>query len=463
MKRRLDPCAVWKMDLDHVVHCHASSGRLPEAGSEVVLEAEGVHLTDDRGRARLDGIAGLHGVNIGHGRAEMARAISGQVLEMGSVGPFSHTASGPQAELARRLAGLAPEPLNRVLYSRGGSEANDLALQLVSRYFGRLGQPEKKKVISRAGACHGSTYATASLSGDGSSASDAGPSAGWVHHISAPNLFRIPAGHTEAEYCDHLVSEFEQLLEALGPESVAAFIAEPIMGMAGILLAPEGYHRRMQAVCRAHDILYIADEALVSFGRLGEMLTSEAIFGVVPDLLCLSGSLTSGYLPLGATLVSDAFYDVISSGPDADLFSPGFSSSGHPTACAAAISNLDILEEEEICSHVRRIGPLFQEEVARLERLDLVADVRGSHFLAGVELADHVDGGTGPELARRAVRQCSEYGLVTCSMGSVIALAPPLIVSREHCAMMPEILGRALEEVQSAFESEGPIPANIQA
>jgi len=437
------------MDLDHMVHCDASSGRLPDAGSEVILEAEGVHLTDDRGRTRLDGIAGFHGVNVGHGRVEMARAISRQILEMGSAGPFGRTACGPQAELASRLASLAPGPLNRVLYSGGGSEANGLALQLVGRYFERLGKPDKKIIISRAGAYHGSTYATTSLSGESASASGARPRSGWVHHLSAPNCFRMPFGYSEEEYCDALVSEFERSLEVLGPENVAAFIAEPIMGMAGILLPPRGYHYRMQAVCRELGILYIIDEALVSFGRLGGMLTSDTVFDVVPDLLCLSGALTSGYLPLGATLLSDDFYDVISSDScGSRLFPAGFTHSGHPTACAAAIRNIDILEEEEICEHVRRIGPFFQQEIAKLANLELVADVRGSHFLAGIERTDHGATGQGAELAQRVVRQASEHGLIACSLGSVIALAPPLVVSRDHCVAVAEILGRALEEVQ---------------
>ena len=467
MISRNDPCALWKLDRDHFIHPYTDFATFGQQGSQIILEAEGVHVTDCSNRTLLDGIAGLWCVNIGHGWTEMARAISDQVLQMDYFNPFGHTSNAPASELAGRLAQLAPGTLTHVFYGCGGSEANDLAIRLVHYYFNRLGLPDKKKIISRVDAYHGSTYLTASLTGIESSKIGFDANNALVHYVSAPNLYRMPEGMNASEYCDCLVAEFAECIETLGPENVAAFIAEPIMGAGGVLVAPQGYHRRMQEICRGHDVLYISDEVVTAFGRLGEMMSSESLFEVQPDVLCLAKGLTSGYLPLGATLFSDAFYDVINT-PQCEngQLSLGYTYSGHPVSCAAALANIDIIEEEKLCKNVRVLGPLFQEKLSSLSQHEIVGDVRGSHLMAGIELvadrATKIGFDPSVQAASRVAKHCMEMGLVVRPIGNVIVLSPPLIVTEGHCEEMVDILGRSIEAVQSDLEAEGLIPASLR-
>ena len=464
--RENDACALWKLDLDHLIHPYTDFATFGRQGSQIIMEAEGMHVTDCANRTLLDGISGLWCVNIGHGRPEMAKAISDQVLEMDYFNPFGHTTSAPASELAGRLAQLAPGSLNHVFFGCGGSEANDLAIRLVHYYFNRLGLPKKKKIISRVDAYHGSTYLTASLTGIESTKVGFDADNPLVHYVSAANCYRMPGGMNPSEYCDHLVTEFTERIEMLGPENVAAFIAEPIMGAGGVLMAPSGYHRRMQEVCRAHGILYISDEVVTAFGRLGEMMSSESLFEVQPDVLCLAKGLTSGYLPLGATLFSDDFYDVIST-PQSEngQLSLGYTYSGHPVSCAAALANIDIIEEENLCENARAVGPIFQKKLAALKRCEIVGDVRGSHLMAGIELVEDCDAKRGfpasVEAASRVAARCQEMGLLVRPIGNVVVLSPPLIMTQQHCDAIADILGASLEAVQADLQSEGLIPATL--
>jgi acetylornithine/succinyldiaminopimelate/putrescine aminotransferase len=278
---------VWKWDRDHFIHPYTDFSTFQDEGSQVISRGKGMHVFDASGKAYLDAIGGLWCVNIGHGRKEMADAISAQVETMQYYNPFGHCTNEPAAELSARLAELAPGDLNHVFFGSSGSAANDTAIRMVHFYFNMLGQPAKKKIISRLDAYHGSTYLAASLTGiQKTKLSFDCLDNGLIHYVSAANIYRAPVGMDESEFCDYLVDEFETRILQLGPENVAAFIAEPIMGAGGVLVAPRGYHKRMLEVCRKYEMLYIADEVVTSFGRLGEMFASSSLFDIEPDIVC---------------------------------------------------------------------------------------------------------------------------------------------------------------------------------
>ncbi|MEH6472493.1 MAG: aminotransferase [Halopseudomonas sp.] len=446
---------VWEMDKNHFMHPYTDYSTFKEEGSQVIQRAEGAYVADSEGNEYLDGIAGLWCVNIGHGRKAMADAIAKQVMQMQYYNPFGHCTNEPASKLAAKLADLAPGNLNHVFYGCGGSVANDTAVRLIHFYFNVKGQHSKKKIISRLDGYHGSTYLAAGLTGIMGTKHSFDCPDEMIEYVSAANMYRRPLGAedlSEAAYCDYLVDEFENRILQLGPGNVAAFIAEPIMGAGGVLVAPQGYHKRMHEVCKRYDMLYIADEVVTAFGRLGEMFASESIYGCTPDIICIAKGLTSGYIPLGATLISDDIYEVISKPQcDGGLLTHGFTYSGHPVACAAALKNIEILEQENICDHVKEVGPYFFSQAQKLAELPIVGDVRGSHFMIGVELvADKAskrsfDPSVG--ITDRVFKHCQDRGLIVRPVGNLIILSPPLVLSKEQCDTIIDVLAESLNAV----------------
>ncbi|QDI77348.1 MULTISPECIES: aminotransferase [Leisingera] len=447
----------WAQDRAHLLHPYTDFATFAEEGSHVIGRAEGVHVIDAEGKQLLDGIAGLWCVNIGHGREEMAEAIAKQVLDMQYYNPFGHSTNVPAAQLGAKLAELAPGDLNRVYYTCGGSTANDAAVRLVHYFFDMKGQHRKKKIISRQNGYHGATYVAASLTGiHGTKYGFDRIGEDFISHVSEANLYAKPEGWSDGDYCDYLVREFEARIQQLGPDNVAAFIAEPIMGAGGVLVAPEGYHKRMYEVCKAHDMLYIADEVVTGFGRLGEWFSSEALFGYTPDILVCAKGLTSGYIPLGATMISDEIYGTIARPQcEGGIFSMGFTYFGHPVACAAALKNIEIIEREGILNHVREIGPYFQESAQSLLNLPIVGDVRGSHLMLGIDLVSDKASKAPIELTEQAAAKvfqgCLERGAIVRPVGDQIILSPPLIISKDQC---DELIGAVAGSVQDFIASQ---------
>ena len=449
--------SAWEKDRDHLLHPYADFSSFKEDGSQIIERASGMYVYDDSGTSYLDGIAGLWCVNVGHGRREIADAMHEQTLKMQYYNPFGHTTNVPAAELGARLAELAPSGLNHVYYTCGGSTANDAAVRLVHFYFEMKGQHRKKKILSRNLAYHGATYVAASLTGiHGTKKGFDRIGEDFIHHLSAANMYRRPDGMDEAGYCDHLVQEFEDRIEQLGPDNCAAFIAEPVMGAGGVLVAPRGYHRRMQEVCRRHDMLYIADEVVTAFGRLGHWFASENVFETEPDILVCAKGLTSGYLPLGGVLISDGIWEVISH-PQAEgaTFSMGFTYFGHPVACTAALANLDIMEREDLLPHVRAVGPYLQERAQSLLAQELVGDVRGSHLMLGIELTADKETKrpleNGSAVVERVFRECLKEGVIVRPVGDRIILSPPLIISRDEIDRLVDTIDRAISAVGEAL------------
>lgn len=455
----LDIDTLWKQDKAHFIHPFTDFSVFDEEGCDIITESRGEHVFDGKGNRYLDGIAGLWCVNIGHGRKEMGQAMAEQAEQMAYYSPFGNLSSIPATQLAAKLAELAPANLNHVFYGCGGSVANDTTIRIIHFYFNQLDKPNKKYIISRKNGYHGNTYLSASLTGIPANNFGFDTMQSFVHHVEEANCYRRPDGMSEAEYCDYLVEDFENSIRELGgEEKVAAFIAEPIMGAGGVLVAPEGYHRRMYDICKQYGMLYISDEVVTAFGRLGHFFASEDVFGIQPDIINCAKGLTSGYAPLGATLLSDEIYEVISTPQcEGGLFTTGFTYSGHPVACAAALKNIEIMERENICANVLEVGPYLEQQLATLRNLPIVGDVRGSHFMMCIEnVADQETKALLPpeaNVGKRIAEQCQKRGLLVRPVAHLNIVSPPLIWTRETVDHAVDILRQSiLATVESLVE-----------
>jgi len=302
----------WQQDKDHFIHPWTDFSTFKDEGSLILTDGSGITLTDSEGRQFMDGIGGLWCVNIGYGREEMADAIAEQARRIPYFSTFGHHTTPPAAALAAKLAELAPGNLNHVFYGCGGSVANDTAVRIIHFYFNQLGQKTKKKIISRIDGYHGSTYMAMSITGIEFDHIGFDVDNQMVHHISCPNPYRRSDDMSLENFCDSKVQELEDKILELGADNVAAFFAEPILGAGGVIVPPPGYHRKTQEVCNKYNVLYVSDEVVTGFGRLGHMFASKDEFDLQPDIITCAKGLTSGYLPLSATILSDDIYDVIS-------------------------------------------------------------------------------------------------------------------------------------------------------
>ncbi len=458
--RRYDTEALWEQDRDHIIHPWIDLGTAKTRKPLVIAESEGVYVYDSEGHRMLDGIGGMWCVNIGYAREEMVQAIADQARRLCYFSPFGMISTPPAIEFGTRLAQHAPGDLKHVFFATGGSTAVDSALRFVQFYFNFIGQPGRKHIITREYAYHGSTYLSASVSGKPGDRGNLDFVTDTVHHLPAPNPYRRPDGMSEAEFCDAKVADLEDKILELGPDNVACFIAEPLLASGGVIVPPAGYQRRTLEICRKYGVLYISDEVVTGFGRLGHFFASEPVFDIVPDIITCAKGLTSGYVPLGAFLVSDRLYDRVT-GEDSrgKFFTNGFTYSAHPVACAAGLKNLEILEREDICGHVREIGPYFQERFRSLLDLPLVGDVRGHQLMVCVEfVADRKTKAVPPaewEVALRIMRHTLPRGLLVRPMGHLVVLSPPLIINRGQIDEAVEHLRQGIRDTMDELTRDG--------
>ena len=453
-----DTSETWAKDRAHLLHPWTHFDSFRKEGALAIARGEGCYVYDTDGKKYLDAVGGLWCNNIGLGRPEMVEAIAAQVERLPYSNPFGDMTSVPAADLAAKLAQLAPGPLDHVFFTTGGSTAVDTAYRLVQFYQRSRSKPEKRHVISLQGSYHGSTYISASIGGK---KADKVP---WfeyetdaIHHVTCPNVYRAPEGLSEEEYRELLVKDLEDEILEIGPDEVAAYFAEPVMGAGGVIVPPEGYHRRVRDLCSEYDILYVADEVVTGFGRLGHWFASAGLFGVQPDIITCAKGITSGYLPLGAVLFSNDIYETIG-GPDPDrVFAHGFTYSGHPVCCAAALKNIEIMESERLLEKVREDGPYLQERLQTLRDLPTVGDVRGSHFMACVEsVADKDTKELFPDrvdIGRKIHDACQERGLIVRPIAHLNVMSPPLTLTREQIDFCVETLREAMIEVGEGLAS----------
>ncbi|MDF1595239.1 MAG: aminotransferase [Acidimicrobiia bacterium] len=449
--------AVVERDKRHHVHPYQVFDSFAEHGALPIASGHGAFITDTDGKRYVDAVGGLWCTNIGLGREEMVEAIAHQVRRLAYSNPFVDMTHVPAADLATKLAELAPGDLNHVFFSTGGSTANDLAYRIIQFYQAVRGKPEKRHVISRIDAYHGQTYAAVSIGGKPGDRIDEFEFLDNIHHLSSPNQYRYGRHLSEKEFGDQLYDEFESKVAELGgAEKVAAFFAEPIMGAGGVVPPPDNYLKRIWEFCRDNDIIYVSDEVVTGFGRLGEWFASEKIFGIEPDIITSAKGLTSGYLPLGATIFSDRIFDVIAE-PGHHRYLPlGFTYGGHPVSCAAALKNIEIIENEGILEHVREIGPYLMEQLETLRELPMVGDVRGSHLMVCIEFVRDVETGEAYpdeiDIGKRVSNECDARGLIVRPVENLNIMSPPLIITRQDIEFIVDTLRESIPPAYAAAE-----------
>ncbi len=443
----------------HLLQPWPSVGKAGDDVRTIIRAADGILVYDETGRPLIDGPAGMWCVNVGHRRHEIADAVAEQLKNLPYVSPW-YTTSGPAAELAARIATYTPGDLDHIFFSTGGSTAVETALRFVQFFNNVLGRPEKKIILSRADAYHGSTYLSGSICGKMRDKSWMDQHDDIAVFLSSPATHRKPTDMSENVFCDLLIQQLEDKIDELGADKIAAFAAEPILASGGVVVPPDGYFKRVRDVCKQHDILFIADEVVTAFGRLGHVFSCEEVFGVVPDMITFAKGVTSGYFPLGGTAISDAlFARMKAAGQDDATFSHGYTYSSHPAGCAAALANLDILENENLLEHVREVGPYFQAELGKLMDLPLVANVRGVGLMACVECSLDPSANTildsDGDLGSRIDRHCQDLGLLVRPIYNMCVMSPPLIITCKEVDELVGILRNGIVRTQDDLRSEG--------
>ena len=451
---------IWRLDKDHVLHPWEHFKSFEEEGALVIEQGKDAYIYDDQGMRYFDAVGGLWCTNIGLGRREMAEAIAAQIEKLTYANPFVDMTNTPAALLAKRLTSLAPANLNHVIYSNGGSTAIESAARLAHFYQACRGKTNKKHFIAQDEGYHGSTYMAMSLTGK---SGDRIPlfqyENEYVHHVSCPNIYRSPEAKGEAEFCDYLIEEFEKKILDIGAENIAAFFAEPILGSGGVIIPPEDYNYRTWQLCKKYDVLYIADEVVTAFGRVGCWFASETLFNVQPDMVTCAKGLTSGYLPLGATLYSDEIHASISKGDANRYFAHGFTYSGHPVCCTAALKSIEIIEREGLIENVKRVGVYFQSRLSEFLELSIVGDVRGKLFMMCVEfVANKSSRELLPDeynIGKRIAMACEKNGLIVRPIAHLNVMSPALTMTTEQVDFIVDTLSKSIKSVMTDLADEG--------
>ena len=439
----------------HLLHPWGDLSALGEDdSSSVIVRGEGAYIFDAEGNRLLDGPAGMWCMQAGYGRREIADAVAEQMMTLSYATTFS-LINNREVELAQRIAAQTPGDLNRIYFTTGGSTAVDAALRLCQLASNIQGTPQRKQILTREKAYHGSTYLSASVTGKERDKTAMDTIREGVHFLSAPCHYYYPQFETEAAFCDFLIAELEEKILEIGAENIMCFIAEPILASGGVIVPPADYHQRCWQMVKGYGITYIADEVVTGFGRLGHWFASEKVFGIVPDIIIFAKGVTSGYIPMGGYAVSDQFMAEIS-GDNADgcLYSNGYTWSGNPVACAAALASWDILEKENLLQNVLEVGPYFQEQLRTLAENPLVGNVRGTGLMAAVEMT--IKGRDEEDLLEKdyAIGEmvdshCQRLGLLVRPFINICIISPPLIITR---AQVDELVTALREGLRLTLE-----------
>jgi L-2,4-diaminobutyrate transaminase len=451
-----------ELDVKYAFHPFTSVSEHEASGPLMIVEGHGCRLTDSAGNTYLDAMAGLWCVNIGYGNLEMADAMRAQIARLSFYHSFASMANDASTLLAQRLVESAPVPMSKVFFGNSGSDANETQIKIVWYFNNVLGRPEKKKIISRKRGYHGVTVMAAGLTGFDN------PHAGFdvplpmIRHTKAPHrLWEATPGMTDREFSAFLAHDLEELILSEGPETVAAFIAEPVQAAGGVIIPPAGYFEAIGEVLRRYDVLMIADEVVCGFGRLGRWFGTE-VFGIKPDLITLAKGITSAYFPLSACLVSERVWQVLEQGSARyGVFGHGYTTSAHPVAAAAAITNLDIIERNHLVERSRDLGMYLQGSLREsFEGHPLVGEVRGQGLIAAVEFVANKDPLTrfdpAQRVSARVARASREHGIITraISEADVIAFSPPFIVTESEIDSMVKGTRKALDKVAGELATE---------
>jgi 4-aminobutyrate--pyruvate transaminase len=443
-------------DIAAHLHPFTNLATHPQLGPLVIQRGDGIFVEDDQGRRYLEAMSGLWCASLGFSNARLAKAGSEALHGL----PYYHTFNGrsnPAAiALAEKLLALAPVPMSKVFFANSGSEANDSAVKLVWYYHNAIGKPEKKKIIARRNAYHGVTVAAASLSGLVPNHRDFDLPIDRILHVDCPHHFRYAEpGESEEDFATRLAAALEKRIVDEGPETVGAFIAEPVMGAGGVLVPPATYFDKVQKVLAKYEVLLIADEVICGFGRTGEMFGS-ATFGLRPDILTAAKALSSGYVPISAVMVNEKVHAAVAANSGKiGTFGHGFTYSGHPVACAIALETLKVYGDENILAHVQSLVPQFQKGLQSHAARKYVGEVRGVGLIGAIELYADPAKRTPFDPAQKAGARLAELalaqGLIVRAMGDSIAFCPPLIITAEQIDDMFARFGRAMAVFEESF------------
>ncbi|MGP2490195.1 aminotransferase [Mesorhizobium sp. PUT5] len=450
--------SVAQRDIEFHMHPNTDLSMHASVGPHVIAGGEGIFVHDLDGRTFLEGMSGLWCTSLGFSESRLIEAASRQLAALPYTHNFAHRSSQASADLAEKLVALSPSGLNKAFFVGSGSEANETVVKIVWHYNNVLGRPGKKKIISRHWAYHGSTIVAASLSGIPSMHKLYDLPVDRILHAEAPHFYRNGGeNETEEEYASRLAGELEDLIRAEGPDTIAAFFAEPIMGAGGVILPPETYFEKVQAVLRKHDILFVADEVITGFGRTGEWFGSD-LYKLKPDLMSIAKGLSSAYQPIGAVLLSDSIHQVLADGSrETGYFATGFTNGGHPVACAVALETIRLYEERDVIGQVRKASRRFRGRLERLkDAFEIVGDARGVGLIGGIELVErrHPLQKFDParKIAGSVVKAALDKGLILRELpNDVVAICPPLIITEEQIDLLFDRLEGALANVESAL------------
>jgi L-2,4-diaminobutyrate transaminase len=449
-------------DRRFVFHPFTQLGQHEQAGSpSMIVAGSGARVRDIHGRSYIDGMAGLWCVNVGYGRVELAEAMRKQAERLGYYHAFSSMGTDTPGLLAERLIEMAPPGMSKVFFGCTGSDANDTQVKLVWFYNNALGRPEKKKIVARQRGYHGVSVMTAGLTGLPGLHVGFDLPLPMIRHTTAPHrLWVAEPGMTDEEFAQMLADDLEALILAEGPETVAAFIAEPVMGAGGVLIPPATYFERIQAVLRRYDVLMIADEVITAFGRLGHWFGSD-LFGIAPDLITVAKGLTSGYFPLSGCIVSDRVWRVLVDGSASGPFGHGYTYSAHPLAAGVAMANLDLIENEGLVAQAAERGSQMHSLLHEaFDDHPLVGEVRGTALIGALEFVARKDPVEPFDLvgkvAARVTRRCLELGLITRALpaADTISFSPPFVITDDEVGELVQIARQAVDDVAAELRSE---------
>ncbi len=437
-------------DIETLIHPYTNLDAHRTDGPIILESGKGIYVYDTQGKQYIEGMAGLWCTSLGYGNEELIETAREQLSKLSFTHIFGGKSHDPAIALAEKLKEISPAPASKIFFTCSGSEANDTQIKLAWYYNNARGMPEKKKIISRQRGYHGVTIATASLTGLPANHADFDLPIDRILHTACPHHYRnAQDGESEDEFSTRLADELEDLIQKEGPDTVAAFIAEPVMGAGGVVVPPESYFAKIQAVLTKHDILFIVDEVICGFGRTGEMFGSQT-YGLKPDTISVAKAITSAYSPLGAITVSEDVYQaMLDESRKIGTFGHGYTYSGHPLSTAIGLKTLEIYERDNIVGHVQSVAPIFQARLNALSSHPLVGEARGVGLIGAVELVADKASKTpfDPKMgaAAQAARLCEEEGLITRAIfGDALAFCPPLIITEAQINEMFDALERGL-------------------
>lgn len=449
-------------DVAYVMHPYTDPSAHEDSGPQIIQRGDGIYVYDDDGKEYIEGLAGLWYASLGFSEERLVEAAAAQLRELPVYHTFSHRSTGPVIDLAERIIGNAPAPMSKIFFTCSGSEAVDTAIKIVWYYHNAIGKPEKKKIISRRGGYHGVTVASSSLTGLEAVQKGFDVPIPNLVHTDCPHYYRHgEEGESEEAFATRMADNLEKRILEEGPETVAAFIAEPVMGAGGVIPPPAAYFDKVQPILKKYDVLFIADEVICGFGRTGNMWGSQT-YGLVPDMVTMAKAISAGYLPIAATMFNEKIYQGLRRGSsEIGLFGHGFTYTGHPACAAVALETQKIYEERGTFAHAAAVAPRFLERLKAFEDHPLVGEARGVGLIGAIEFV--ADKKTrepfDPSLrvAAFANARAYEHGLITRALpaGDSVAFCPPLIITKTQIDDMMDRFARALEDTERMLAEEG--------